>query len=423
MEEQSNGALNPSTPSASTAPIIAESTTNGSGPTVDEISKDEIALYDRQIRLWGVQAQENIRKANILLISAKALANEIAKNLVLAGIGSLTIIDSEPVTEQDLGAQFLVTEADIGKNRADAAVPRIRKLNPRVKVEADSSDPRTKDTTYFSHFDIIIATQLDFPTIKLFNAASRLNSRPFYAAAGHGLYGYIFTDLIEHEYVIERDKSNKTTQLVPESATRMIVASATKRGDDGKVKEILTKKEIYNPIQLANTSPLTPELLARPRQLRNVTPLLSCFRALWEFEELNAHYPGISSDDLRQFTLLATEKHKELQLPAETLTSTVLRSFLQYLKTEIAPVTAFLGGHLAQDVINVLGKREQPIQNLLLFDGNAFAAPVYALHPIFQDDLQVVNGVNGFTGQAVPNGNGLTTMAMVAGPSDMTMIN
>jgi len=25
---------------------------------LDEISRDEIALYDRQIRLWGVQAQE-----------------------------------------------------------------------------------------------------------------------------------------------------------------------------------------------------------------------------------------------------------------------------------------------------------------------------------------------------------------------------
>jgi ubiquitin-like 1-activating enzyme E1 A len=50
------------------------------------------------------------------LVSVKALANEIAKNLVLAGIGSLTIVDHELVTEDDLGAQFLVSENDIGKN-------------------------------------------------------------------------------------------------------------------------------------------------------------------------------------------------------------------------------------------------------------------------------------------------------------------
>lgn len=77
---------------------------------------DEIALYDRQIRLWGVQAQEKIRTANVLLICVKALANEIAKNLVLAGIGSLTLADHEVVTGQDLGAQFFVSEEDIGKN-------------------------------------------------------------------------------------------------------------------------------------------------------------------------------------------------------------------------------------------------------------------------------------------------------------------
>jgi molybdopterin/thiamine biosynthesis adenylyltransferase len=50
------------------------------------------------------------------MIRIKALANEVAKNLVLAGIGSLTIIDHEQITEDDLSAQFFVSEADIGKN-------------------------------------------------------------------------------------------------------------------------------------------------------------------------------------------------------------------------------------------------------------------------------------------------------------------
>jgi len=44
------------------------------------------------------------------------LANEVAKNLVLAGIGSLTILDHEVVTEEDLGAQFFLTEEHVGQN-------------------------------------------------------------------------------------------------------------------------------------------------------------------------------------------------------------------------------------------------------------------------------------------------------------------
>lgn len=46
----------------------------------------------------------------------KALANEIAKNLALAGIGSLTIIDHEAVTEPDLGAQFFISQEHVGQN-------------------------------------------------------------------------------------------------------------------------------------------------------------------------------------------------------------------------------------------------------------------------------------------------------------------
>ena len=86
------------------------------GSESEAITADEIALYDRQIRLWGVAAQERLRKANILLISIKALANEVAKNLVLAGINSLTIIDHETVSEDDLGAQFFLSDDDVGKN-------------------------------------------------------------------------------------------------------------------------------------------------------------------------------------------------------------------------------------------------------------------------------------------------------------------
>lgn len=79
------------------------------------LSADEIALYDRQIRLWGAQAQQRIRSANILLVSLRALGTEIAKNLTLAGIRSLTIIDNDPVTEEDLGTQYFIREEDVGK--------------------------------------------------------------------------------------------------------------------------------------------------------------------------------------------------------------------------------------------------------------------------------------------------------------------
>lgn len=89
---------------------VAEETTAMPG-----LSAEEMAQYDRQIRLWGAEAQQRIRSANILLISLRALGTEIAKNLTLAGVRSLTIIDDELIVEEDLGAQFFIREEDIGK--------------------------------------------------------------------------------------------------------------------------------------------------------------------------------------------------------------------------------------------------------------------------------------------------------------------
>jgi ubiquitin-like 1-activating enzyme E1 A len=338
-------------------------------------------LYDRQIRLWGVQAQEKIRSANILLITMKSLANEIAKNLVLSGIHSLTVVDHEFVTENDLGAQFFLSQSDIGTNRAQAAAPQIRKLNPRVNVIVDPTDIRAKGPDYFGVFDVVIATDLDPDSLNIINTATRLNHRPFYATGVHGFYGFIFTDLIQHDYVVEREKGNRKTVVGVETRTRSVV-DVKEKNESGKHIEMVTKRELYSTWFLASDAAiLPPEYLKSRRRLKAVTPILSCLRAFWEFNQLQGNRIPSTKEDLKLFTMLATQKHKALGLPEETLRSEVLRKFLQNLGSEIAPVTAILGGQLAQDVINVLGARQQPIQNMVVFDGDTMDAPMYPLHP------------------------------------------
>lgn len=84
---------------------------------------------------------------------------------------------------------------------------------------------------------------------------------------------------------------------------------------------------------------------------------------------------------------MATQKLKELQIPQEALRADFLRSFIQNIGSELVPTAALVGGRLAEDAINVIGKREQPLQNMALFDGENFQGPIYALHPIFTDQV------------------------------------
>ncbi|KAJ5610140.1 SUMO activating enzyme [Penicillium lagena] len=347
------------------------------------ISAAEIALYDRQIRLWGVSAQKKIGAAKILLVSVKALANEVAKNLVLAGIGSLTIIDHEIVKEDDLAAQFFVSEEHVGQNvgpsfysyedqpntdrqtqRAQAAGPQIHKMNPRVDLQIDTDDVRTKSPEFFAQFDVTIATDLDFVTYNSINTACRVAQKPFYAAGLHGFYGYVFADLITHDFVIERAKSNVPPQQ-QETPTRSVVDITTKKEND-KTIELITKRETYSP----------------------------CLRALWEFQKQGfGALPTFSQIDLAEFTKLSREAHHFLKLDPETLDAEFLRKFLQNLGSELSPVAAFMGGALAQDVINVLSAREQPLQNLLLFDGDRSIGPIYSLHPFFPPVMEALAAV------------------------------
>lgn len=265
--------------------------------------------------------------------------------------------------------------------RGEAAVPRIQELNPRVKVAADGGlqDLLGKDPMYYAQFECIIACDHDFMTLSIINTAARFASRPFYAAGIHGFYGYIFTDLVAHEFVIEREKSNIPTAVTAETVTRAVLG-VTEKKENGKTTEIVKKCEIYCPFILANSSLLPMDVLKNKRKLKNVPPLLPCLRALFEFERELAHLPAANPQDLQRFAQLAKQKTAEMGLLAETLSGDFLRSFLQNVGAEITPTAAFVGGRLSEDVINVLGKREQPIQNFALFDGDSLEGKIYCLY-------------------------------------------
>lgn len=60
-----------------------------------------------------------MRNATILVMRLRGIATETIKNIVLAGIGKLIMIDDEDVSEEDLGAGFFFRDEDVGKKVND----------------------------------------------------------------------------------------------------------------------------------------------------------------------------------------------------------------------------------------------------------------------------------------------------------------
>lgn len=86
------------------------------------------AVYDRQIRLWGAEAQKRIGETRALVLGLGGVNVELTKNLVLAGI-SVTLWDPKELESTDLAWNFFADIDGLGKNRAVACVERVRRLN------------------------------------------------------------------------------------------------------------------------------------------------------------------------------------------------------------------------------------------------------------------------------------------------------
>lgn len=85
--------------------------------STDALSKEEAQLYDRQLRLWGVQSQQRLQQSKIAIFGLNGAQSEIAKNLILAGLNEITLFDWVIVTAQNTVPHlFLDPTASIGQN-------------------------------------------------------------------------------------------------------------------------------------------------------------------------------------------------------------------------------------------------------------------------------------------------------------------
>ncbi|KAG9296401.1 hypothetical protein G9A89_014993 [Geosiphon pyriformis] len=324
------------------------------------LTEDEAELYDRQIRLWGIEAQQRMRNSNILIVGMRGLSNEVCKNLVLAGVGAVTILDYQIVTEEDFGAQFFLRVEDLGKNRAIAAAVRVRELNPRVAVTAETDNLLLQSEEFLQKFDVICLTNCDISTLIKADNLCRKFEKKFYAASAHGLFGYIFCDLKQHEYIVER-KEIKSGR------------------EDPEVKR--TKK--YLEYVSLGTALSKNDWSAVPfRKLRKVSPLLWANQILWKFQEIEGRLPIQDEDkDFAKLKSLRDTYLPSMGVEPSLLANELLSIISRNLNAELSPVCAIVGGILAQDILKGLSQKDLPINNFFFYNGLDGSGLVYQVEP------------------------------------------
>ncbi len=99
------------------------------------LSKKELERYDRQLRIFGVEAQEKLKRSRVTIVGLGGLGSASALYLAAVGVGTLRLVDKERVELSNLNRQVLHWTPDVGREKTRSALEKLEKLNPEVKVE------------------------------------------------------------------------------------------------------------------------------------------------------------------------------------------------------------------------------------------------------------------------------------------------
>ena len=102
------------------------------------MNDDQLYRYSRHILLpeIGIEGQEALLAAHVLIIGAGGLGSPAALYLATAGVGHITLVDNDTVDLTNLQRQVLHQTASVGTPKALSGQRTIAAYNPEIRVEA-----------------------------------------------------------------------------------------------------------------------------------------------------------------------------------------------------------------------------------------------------------------------------------------------
>ena len=157
--------------------------------------EDDLLLrYSRQILLpdFGIEAQERLLAARVLIVGAGGLGSAVALYLAAAGVGTLAIADADQVDLSNLQRQVLHGERDIGRAKVDSAKERLAALNSAVRVIAlNSRLAGSALQEQVEAADLVVDACDNFETRFAVNAACVTARRPLVSGAAIRMEGQV----------------------------------------------------------------------------------------------------------------------------------------------------------------------------------------------------------------------------------------
>src|ERR1700730_6605836 len=158
------------------------------------LTAEQRERYSRHLLLpeVGIEGQQKLLDAKVLLLGAGGLGSPTALYLAAAGVGTLGIVDDDDVDLSNLQRQVIHSTDRIGVSKVDSAEQTINALNPDVKVDKHAGRIGPENIIeVLPGYDIVVDGLDNFPTRYLLNDASVRLRIPVVSAAILGFEGQL----------------------------------------------------------------------------------------------------------------------------------------------------------------------------------------------------------------------------------------
>ncbi|MDA1182709.1 MAG: HesA/MoeB/ThiF family protein [Bacteroidetes bacterium] len=151
-----------------------------------KMEPDFLDRYQRQIQLTeiGLQGQQKLRAARILVVGLGGLGCPVSQYLVMAGVGCIGLVDGDTVSLGNLQRQTLYRNDDVGKSKVQMALQQLQSLNPSLEVLVfDTALTPENSLDIVVLFDLVIDCTDNFKTRYLINdVCAQLNKSWVYGS-------------------------------------------------------------------------------------------------------------------------------------------------------------------------------------------------------------------------------------------------
>ncbi|KAF6719684.1 Ubiquitin-like modifier-activating enzyme 1 [Oryzias melastigma] len=384
---------------------------NGNDAEIDE------GLYSRQLYVLGHEAMKRMQNSNVLISGMRGLGVEIAKNVILGGVRSVTVHDQGVAEWRDLSSQFYLREADLGKNRAEVSQPRLAELNSYVPVSAYTG-ALTED--YLTKFQVVVLTNSTLDEQKQLGDFCHSKGIKIITADTRGLFGQLFCDfgdeMIVYDTNGEQPLSAMISMITKDSSGVVTCLDEARHGFESG--DYVTFTEVQGMVELNGCQPVEIKVLGpytfsicdttgfsdyvrggivsqvkMPKKIgfKSISSSMAepefvltdfakfdrpgqlhvGFQAIHAFQKKHNRLPAPwSMADGEELLNLAKEVNSAQTGSAkvEELDEDLIKKVSFLAAGDLSPVNAFIGGVAAQEVMKACTGKFMPVMQWLYFD-------------------------------------------------------